>query len=64
MDGLVSSKIAYSAAANADRAEIDFFPKDVVFISAEEACNKKWGISFPRPEIGRVGSSSLISYAE
>ena len=62
MDGLVSSKIVYSAAADADRAEIDFFPKDVVFISAEEACSKKMGhvISEAGDRKGRILLSDFV----
>ena len=64
MDGFVSGEIVYSSKIE---WEIDFFPKDVVFISAhpgEHAAKKNGGagvcMSFPRPEMGL----SLILYAE
>ena len=61
MDGFVSGEIVYSKI----EWEIDFFPKDVVFISLgppEKAWSKEeWGVcmSFPRPEMGRQGKESL-----
>ena len=70
MDGFVSGEIVYS---KIEWWEIDFFPKDVVFISAHprpalESMQQKNGacMSFPRPEMGRGGkeSLSLILYAE
>ena len=46
MDGFVSGEIVYSSSLIEIEWEIDFFPKDVVFISrpaAEESLQQKMG---------------------
>ena len=62
MDGFVSGEIVYSSSLIEIEWEIDFFPKDVVFISrggrGKLAAKNGACMSFPRPEMGGRGKDS------